>query len=140
MGEAVRGVRLLGGYSYIDARLIHTQGGLTDGRRARGVPRQNVNLGSEWDLPFLAGATVTGRMVTTGRMFIDTNNTRARSTPSWTRFDLGARYATKIAGHDTTFRLNVDNVANRDYWASASRGVLVVGAPRSVRLSVSTDL
>jgi iron complex outermembrane receptor protein len=140
MGEAVRGVRLLGGYSYIDARLIHTQGGLTDGRRARGVPRQNVNLGSEWDLPFLAGATVTGRMVTTGRMFIDTNNTRARSTPSWTRFDLGARYATRIAGHDTTFRLNVDNVANRDYWASASRGVLVVGAPRSVRLSVSTDL
>ena len=140
MGEAARGVRLLGGYSYIDARLIHTQGGLTDGRRARGVPKNNLNLGSEWDLPFLAGATITGRMVYTDRMFIDTNNTRARSTPSWTRFDLGARYATKIAGHDTTFRLNVDNVANRNYWASASRGVLVVGAPRSVRLSVSTDL
>jgi iron complex outermembrane receptor protein len=140
MGEAARGVRLLGGYSYVDARLIHTQGGLTDGRRARGVPKNNLNLGSEWDLPFLAGATITGRMVTTDRMFIDTNNTRARSTPSWTRFDLGARYATKIAGHDTTFRLNVDNVANRNYWASASRGVLVVGAPRSVRLSVSTDL
>lgn len=140
MGEAARGVRLLGGYSYIDARLIHTQGGLTDGRRARGVPKNNLNLGSEWDLPFLAGATITGRMVTTDRMFIDTNNARARSTPSWTRFDLGARYATKIAGHDTTFRLNVDNVANRNYWASASRGVLVVGAPRSVRLSVSTDL
>lgn len=140
MGEAARGVRLLGGYSYVDARLIHTQGGLTDGRRARGVPKNNLNLGSEWDLPFLPGATVTGRMVYTDRMFIDTGNTRARSTPSWTRFDLGARYATKIAGHDTTFRLNVDNVANRNYWASASRGVLVVGAPRSVRLSVSTDL
>ena len=140
MGEAVRGVRLLGGYSYIDARLVRTQDGLTDGRRARGVPKHNLNLGSEWDLPFLAGATVTGRMVTTDRMFIDTNNTRVRSTPSWTRFDLGARYATKINGHDTTFRLNVDNVANRNYWASASRGVLVVGAPRSVRLSVSTDL
>lgn len=139
-GEAARGLRLLGGYSYIDARLVRTQGGLTDGRRARGVPKHNLNLGSEWDLPFLAGATVTGRMVYTDRMFIDTNNTRARSTPSWTRFDLGARYVTKINGHDTTFRLNVDNVANRDYWASASRGVLVVGAPRSVRLSVSTDL
>jgi iron complex outermembrane receptor protein len=140
MGEAARGVRLLGGYSYVDARLLHTQGGLTDGRRARGVPKNNLNLGSEWDLPFLAGATITGRMVYTDRMFIDTSNTRARSTPSWTRFDLGARYATTIAGHDTTFRLNVDNVANRNYWASASRGVLVVGAPRSVRLSVSTDL
>lgn len=139
-GEAARGLRLLGGYSYIDARLIHTQDGLTDGRRARGVPKHNLNLGSEWDLPFLAGATVTGRMVYTDRMFIDTGNTRARSTPSWTRFDLGARYHTKVAGYDTTFRLNIDNVANRDYWSSASRGVLVVGAPRSVRLSVSTDL
>nr|WP_315252725.1 TonB-dependent receptor [uncultured Duganella sp.] len=139
-GEAAPGLRLLGGYSYIDARLIRTQDGLTDGRRARGVPKNNLNLGSEWDLPFLAGATVTGRMVYTDRMFIDTNNTRARSTPSWTRFDIGARYATKINGHATTFRLNIDNLANRDYWASASRGVLVVGAPRSVRLSVSTDL
>jgi iron complex outermembrane receptor protein len=73
-------------------------------------------------------------------MFIDTSNTRARSTPSWTRFDIGARYATRINGHDTTIRLNIDNLANRDYWSSASRGVLVVGAPRSVRLSVSTDL
>ncbi|WP_432381254.1 TonB-dependent siderophore receptor [Duganella sp. P38] len=139
-GEAAPGLRLLGGYSFIDARLIRTQDGLTDGRRARGVPKNNLNLGSEWDLPFLAGATVTGRMVYTDRMFIDTGNTRARSTPSWTRFDIGARYATKINGRDTTFRLNIDNVANRDYWSSASRGVLVVGAPRSVRLSVSTDL
>lgn len=139
-GEAAPGLRLLGGYAFIDARLIRTQDGLTDGRRARGVPKNNLNLGSEWDLPFLAGATVTGRMVYTDRMFIDTSNTRARSTASWTRFDLGARYATKISGRDTTFRLNIDNLTNRDYWSSASRGVLVVGAPRSVRLSVSTDL
>lgn len=139
-GEAAPGWRLLGGLSLIDARLLHTQGGLTDGRRARGVPKQNLNLGTEWDVPQLAGLTLTLRGVYTGSSFIDTTNTAARQAPSWTRFDAGLRYATKVGGRDVTLRANVDNLANRDYWASASRGVLVLGAPRSVRLSISTDL
>lgn len=139
-GVAAPGVRLLGGVSLIDARLLHTQGGLTDGRRARGVPKKNLNLGSEWDVTMLPGATLTARVVYTDSAFIDTTNTAARSAPSWTRFDLGARYALKVDGKQVVLRANVDNVANRDYWSSASRGVLVLGAPRSVRLSVSTDL
>jgi iron complex outermembrane receptor protein len=139
-GQAAPGLRLLGGYSYIDARLLHTDGGLTDGRYARGVSKNNVNMGAEWDVPALPGATLSGRMVYTSSQFIDTGNTAARSIPGWTRLDLGARYDAKVAGRDMTFRLNIDNVAGRDYWSSASRGVLVVGAPRSVRLSVSTDL
>lgn len=139
-GQVSKELRLLGGYSYIDARLLHTEGGLTDGRRARGVPKNNVNLGAEWDLPYVAGLTVTGRAVYTSDQYIDTTNTKARSIPSWTRFDLGARYATSISGRDTTFRLSIDNATNRTYWSAASRGVLTVGAPRSVRLSVSTDL
>lgn len=139
-GELARGLRLLGGVSLIDARLTHTEKGLSDGRRARGVPRQNVNLGAEWDVPALAGLTMTARAVYTGEQFIDTSNTRARGIPSWTRYDLGARYGFSFNGKAMTLRANIDNLANRDYWSSASRGVLVVGAPRSVRLSFSMDL
>lgn len=139
-GEAAPGLRLLGGLSLIDARLLHTQGGLTDGRRARGVPKKNLNLGAEWDVPQLAGLTFTLRGVYTGSAFIDATNTAARQAPSWTRFDAGLRYAARVAGRDVVLRANVDNLANRDYWSSASRGVLVLGAPRSVRLSLSTDL
>lgn len=139
-GQATKDLRLLGGYSFIDARLLHTEGGLTDGRRARGVPKHNVNLGAEWDVPSLRGVTLTSRVVYTSDQFIDTTNTAARSTPSWTRLDLGARYAGKIGDRDIVFRLNVDNVADRDYWSAASRGVLTMGSPRSVRLSLSSDL
>ncbi|WP_312512449.1 TonB-dependent receptor [Massilia sp.] len=138
-GEAAPGLRLLGGVALIDARLLHTQGGLTDGRRARGVPKKNLNLGAEWDL-HVPGLTVTLRGVYTGSSFIDTTNSAARTAPSWTRFDAGLRYAANIGGKDVTLRASVDNLANRDYWSSASRGVLVLGAPRSVRLSLSTDL
>lgn len=139
-GQVNRALRLLGGYAFIDARLLHTQDGLTDGRRARGVPKHNVNLGTEWDVPGLHGLTLSARVVYTSDQYIDTTNTAARSIPSWTRLDAGARYNGKIAGRDMAFRLNVDNLTDRDYWSSASRGVLVMGAPRSVRLSVSTDL
>ena len=63
--------------------------------------------------------------------------------PGWTRFDLGARYATAIAGREVTIRARVDNVADRDYWASVGgfpgAGYLVVGAPRTFSLSASID-
>ena len=139
-GEVTRKLRLLGGVSLIDARLLHTERGLTDGRRARGVPRQNLNLGAEWDLPQLSGMTLTARAVYTGSQFIDTSNTSARGIPSWARYDVGARHVFKADGRLITVRANIDNVTNRDYWSSASRGVLVLGAPRSVRLSFSMDL
>lgn len=139
-GEVTRDVRLLGGVALIDARLTKTQGGLTDGRRPRGVPRQNVNLGAEWDVPALAGLTVTARAVYTSEQSIDTSNNPARAIPSWTRYDMGARYGFKVNGKAMTVRATVDNLTNRDYWSSASRGVLVIGAPRSVRLSFSVDL
>ena len=43
-----------------------------------------------------------------------------------------------------TFRLRVENVADRNYWASSggfpNSGYLVLGAPRTVLLSASVDL
>jgi iron complex outermembrane receptor protein len=65
--------------------------------------------------------------------------------PSWTRFDIGGRYAFDVSGK-VTLRAGVDNVAGRNYWASAGgypgQGYLTVGAPRTFvrrRRSRSTD-
>lgn len=138
-GEPMRGVRLLGGLMLLDATMEKTQGGLNDGKRARGAPRANLNLGAEWDVPAVAGLTLTGRAVHTTREYIDVTNTEARSIPAWTRYDLGARYATKAGNMPVVLRLNVDNVLDKNYWAAASRGVLTMGSPRTVRLSASFD-
>ncbi|WP_185965231.1 TonB-dependent receptor [Glacieibacterium frigidum] len=135
-GEPVKGLRLLGGVAYIDGRQERTPGGVTDGKKALGVSPWNVSGSVEWDIPRLAGLTVTGRYIYTDRAFINVANTQ--SIPSWERFDLGARYRTEIAGTPTTVRLNVVNVLDKTNWlAAAGRNLFVVGVPRLVTLSVS---
>lgn len=138
-GEPLRGVRLLGGVMLMDAEMTKTQGGVDDGKRARGAPVTNLNLGGEWDLGAVQGLTLSGRVVYTSRENIDLSGRPDRRIPSWTRVDAGARYTTSVAGHPTVLRLNIDNLFDRNYWAAASRGVLTLASPRSVRLSASVD-
>jgi iron complex outermembrane receptor protein len=126
-GEPVERVRLLGGVTFLDGELTSTQGGINDGNTAIGVPDLLFNLYGEWDLPFAQGLTLTGRAIYTSPQYVDQANTQ--QIPSWTRFDLGARY---------TFTINDrENVADNGYWQSAAFGSLTLGAPRTFLLSTS---
>jgi iron complex outermembrane receptor protein len=58
---------------------------------------------------------------------------------AWTRLDVNARYVSKIAQQDITWRLNITNLMNEGYWASAAGGYLTQGNPREIKLSVSTE-
>ncbi|MHA7679655.1 TonB-dependent receptor [Cupriavidus sp. PET2-C1] len=136
-GEPLRGVRLLAGIAYIDAKLTSTGTPANDGNQAVGVPNYTLNVGAEWDLPFLAGATVSGRYLQTGRQYLDVAN--QVSTPSWNRFDLGARYRFKAAQQRYTVRALVENVANKAYWASTYGGYLTQGAPRIFKVAMTVD-
>ncbi|MCD0502199.1 TonB-dependent receptor [Bordetella petrii] len=134
-GEISRGVRLLGGISYIDGVITKAVSPDLKDNKAIGVPDWQANLGAEWDTPFVPGLTLMGRVVYTARTYADAANTL--SVPSWTRFDAGARYETKISGKPVTFRLNVENLFDRDYWGTATAGYLFVGSPRTYTLSAS---
>lgn len=121
-GEITSGVRLLGGVALMDARQTQTSGGVNDGKKVPGASDVQVNLGTEWDPAFARGWTVSGRAIYTGSAYIDAAN--VFSVPGWTRFDAGIRYKTKIDGHDTTFRFNVQNIANKSYWIAGSSYVM----------------
>lgn len=140
-GEAARGLRLLGGATFLDARQTDTQGGATDGKRAIGVPRAQLNVGAEWDVPGMPGLVLTGRAVHTSSQYANAANTL--EVPSWTRLDVGARYITEVGGEVVTLRARIDNLADRDYWASVggypNANYLVLGAPRTVTISASID-
>jgi iron complex outermembrane receptor protein len=138
-GEVTPEIRLLGGVSLLDGELTKTATAANLGNRPIGVPPVQLNLGAEWDVPWLRGLTLTGALIHTGKQFVNTANTQ--SLPDWTRLDLGLRYATEIAGRKTVFRANVQNVADQKYWSSvASFGTFYAGAPRTVRLSMTVDL
>lgn len=139
-GELAEGLRLIGGASLIEAKQRQTAGGLNEGKDAPGVPGYMVNANLEWDVPFVPGATLTGRVVHTGEQQVNADN--SLKLPDWTRFDLGARFVTAVAAKPLTLRLNVDNVANARYWASAFNSfgtALLQGTPRTLKLSASID-
>lgn len=140
-GEAARGLRVLGGATWLDAKQRSTGVAASDGRRVIGVPRLQANLGAEWDVPAARGLALDARIVHTGSSHADAANTLA--VPGWTRLDVGARFLTEVQGRLVTWRARVDNLANRAYWASVGgypgQGYLIVGAPRTFTLSAQVD-
>jgi iron complex outermembrane receptor protein len=140
-GTPMRGLRVLGGLTLLDATQERTAGGVNQGKDVIGVPDTQFNAGVEWDVPSVQGLTLNARTVYTSSQYADAAN--QQRLPSWTRLDLGASYLTRVMGRDLTLRARIDNVANRGYWASAGgypgSGYLVLGAPRTVAVSGTID-
>ena len=140
-GEPMPGLKLLGGLTWLDAEQRRTGDATTEGKRVIGVPRTMLNLGTEWRVPGVDGLSVDARVINTGSVYANATNTI--SVPGWTRLDVGARYSLDVMGHGLTLRARVDNVADRDYWASSggypNSGYLVLGAPRTVTVSASLE-
>lgn len=139
-GEPVAGFRLLGGVMYIDSELSGTVGGIFDGNRAPATPEYNVNLGAEWDVPGIAGLTLTTRGIHSSSQYLDQAN--SKQIDGWERFDAGARYAFKVDGKAITLRASVENLLDERYWASAgasddSEAGLTLSTPRTYLLSAS---
>jgi len=135
-GEPTDWLRFIGGATYTDATVTRSIAANL-GKRAIGVPEWQVSFGTEVVPPFLRNATLTGRLVYTGKQYVNLTNTL--SIPEWTRFDLGVRYVVVADGHPLTFRLSAENVADKAYWSSASGGYLTIGAPRTLKSSVTLE-
>ena len=134
-GEIQRGLRAMASASFNDAKLTRTTGGVNQGNDANGVPDRTFNVGLDWDLPWVPGLSLNGRVINTSSTYYDAANLLRM--PSWTRLDLGARYATKIAGKPVVFRANLENVADKAYWVTST--YVTVGAPRTLMLSAQID-
>jgi iron complex outermembrane receptor protein len=70
------------------------------------------------------------------------NNNHTLQLPGWGVFDLGVRYATKLFGRPATLRVNVANVAGRDYYSGVFREgtpIATLGAPRTFSASLTMD-
>ncbi len=134
-GELQPGLRLMASMAFQDAELTRTAGGVNQGNEAAGVPKRTFNLGLDWDTPWVPGLSVNGRVISTSSLYADAAN-RLR-VDGWTRFDIGARYATRISGKPVVFRANLENVSDKQYWVVSN--YVTVGAPRTLMLSATVD-
>lgn len=137
-GELTRGVRMLGGVTYIQGRLTKTQNGTNDGNEAPGAAPWSVNLGAEWDIAGVPGLTVDGRLMYTSSQYVNATNTQ--KIPGWTRVDVGARYATRFGDRPVVLRAAIRNLFDRNYWeGSNGSGYIILAAPRTFHLSATVD-
>ena len=139
-GEITPDVRIIAGYTRLEAEQQRTENGQFDGNTAVGAPENQSNINVEWDTP-VAGLTLEGRMVNTGSQYADAANTVELE--SWQRFDLGLRYARRFNEKPVTFRARLRNATDEDQWVSVGgfpgSNYLVLGEPRTLVMSASVD-
>lgn len=137
-GKVSDTVRVLGGVSFLRGEQIKTAGGIYDGKTVYGTPKWKGNIGFEFDALGVPGLSFTTRAVYTGSQYANAANTQ--KIPSWVRYDAGARYKTTLEGHIATFRFNVENLLNKNYWAGTfTDGYLTLGSGRTYKVSLSID-
>lgn len=115
-GDLTDRVKIFGGVTLLNPKLTGTGNSATDDKSIIGVPKVQGNLYAEYRMPFITGLTPSLNVHYTDRRAADAENTTYAK--AYTTLDLGVRYATKMLGTDTTWRLTANNVTNEQYWAS----------------------
>jgi iron complex outermembrane receptor protein len=111
-----------------------------DGKRVTDVPKLRTSAWVEYAVPAVAGLKVNAAWQYAGEKAFDLANTV--NVPGYHLFDVGASYATRLAGAATTLRFGVNNVFDKFYWRDvtpALGGYLLTGAPRTFRASAQFD-
>lgn len=146
-GDAGHDISLMGGWTYIDARLVGTGVAATNDKRVVGVPHHKVDVVADYHPAYGRGLAATLAVhAESTRAATNVNNSFA---PSYATFDLGARYTTGFRSHFATLRLQVINVSDTRYYASIADGNIVgspgantaySGTPRTFEASLEVDL
>lgn len=108
------------------------------GRTPENTPRRTASLFGEYRVPQVGGLSLNAGLYHVGKRAV--NNLNQTWVGSYTTVSLGARYLTKFAGRQFTLQANLDNAADRNYWATAGNALLNTGAPRTLRIAAKMEL
>jgi len=110
------------------------------GKRIADVPNFQASTFLDYRVAAVPGLSFNGGVYYIGRRALNAQNTSWMA--GYTRFDVGARYATRLAGYHTTFALTVQNLTDKRYWAAGDPNLngAWAGKPRTVWLSAQLDI
>lgn len=132
-GKVVPELTVVGGVTLLDPKIKKTSVAANEGNAPTNVAKQLAKVYAEYELDAVPGVALTGGAYYTGKQYADEAN--HVSLPSFTTFDAGARYKTHVADNDVTFRVNVANLANKEYWLNS----FYLGDPRTVQFSAQLE-
>jgi iron complex outermembrane receptor protein len=131
-GKLIDRITLTGGLTLMDPYVDKTDNPAIKGKRPGGVAARMLKMYGEYQVPSVRGFYLTGGGYFTGNQY--QNNINTVEIPRYTVFDVGARYVAYVADRETTFRLNIMNVGDKNYWSNS----FALGEPRTIAFSVST--
>jgi iron complex outermembrane recepter protein len=147
VGEILNGLTVYGGVTLLNARLENTPLAKTNDKLYVGAPKVKGNTLFEYHYSTIPGLVTSFDWQFTGPRA--GNDANSFVVAGYNLFDIGARYTSAIAAKPVTWRLAVDNVADRHYWSTvgpsnltgANTGSLLahLGSPRTVLASVAVD-
>lgn len=111
-----------------------------DGKRVPNVPAFKAAVRADYAVPQVAGLSVNGSWEYAGKKAFENNNTTF--VPSYSVFNLGAAYATRLAGTPAVLRATVNNLTDKFYWRDVTPeagGYLFPGASRTLKVSAQFD-
>ncbi len=115
----------------------YERGAANNGNRVAGAPQFVIAGHATYSVPYVPGLRIGAEAKFTG-------NTNVRpsanlSAPGYLLVNVGASYATRIAGYDVTFRAAIDNLLNRRYWEYQYADYVTPGDPRTLSLNARID-
>jgi iron complex outermembrane receptor protein len=147
IGEVVQGLTVYGGVTLLDAKLENTPLASTNDKIYVGAPKVKGNTLFEYQIPTVPGLVATFDYQFSGPRAA--NDTNSFYVAGYNLFDVGARYTATVLTKSVTWRLAIDNLADKHYWSTvapsnltgANTGNLLAhfGSPRTVLASMSID-
>ncbi|GIL38242.1 ligand-gated channel [Rhodospirillales bacterium TMPK1] len=119
----------------LDAKVGNTSDLTLIGKRPENTPRFAASLFAEYRTPWVEGLSLTAGMFHTGGRAVNAAN--QAYIPGYQTYDIGARYTTDIRGADVTFRFNIENLLDKNYYAATGSSLLATGLPRTAKFSTT---
>ena len=132
-GKVTDNLTIFGGGTLMDIEVEKSNNPALEGKKPINAATKMAKLYAEYNIPMVKGLTVTGGAYYTGESYRDGANTDV--IPSYTVYDGGLRYKTKLDKYPTTFIMNVTNLTDKKYWRSPTS----FGEPRNLAFSMKME-
>lgn len=135
-GQLTRRLGWLTSAQWLDPSFRHTAVAEYEGKLPENAARRTASAFLTYDIAEVPGLTANGGAYYTGTRPV--NDLNQAWLPSVTLYSAGLRYSTRVAAKPVVWQFNVENLADKEYWAGAGTR-LAAGAPRTFKLGVKID-
>ncbi|WP_418186483.1 TonB-dependent siderophore receptor [Aliarcobacter lanthieri] len=132
-GKVTDNLTLFGGATFMDLSVEKATNPALEGKKPTQAATEMAKLFAEYQIPFINGLFINAGAYYTGKSYANSVNTDIL--PSYTLYDTGLRYKTKIDKYPTSFNLNVQNLTDKVYWVDS----MMIGDPRTVTFSMKME-